>query len=228
MCKNGFIASIPLLCPLLVGFCLQGRQSGCIFTQPHPGPRVLTSPGCALVWLAIFWTFVGVGFLGFDLHNYLHEQPAVPTIVHIHAIATTIWLLTATALVLLVETGNVRWHRSLGWFAAGYAALCGCDCASESELSWQALNLKTPGALPPAIPFLSLSSGSPLHGRAAAMWRALMRRNSAAHRRVLILADYLHQRCGFFADGEPLSAGANQLSGYLPVLRGRQSAASIV
>jgi hypothetical protein len=34
----------------------------------------------ALVWLAIFWIFVGVGF-GFDLHNYLHEQPPVPTFV---------------------------------------------------------------------------------------------------------------------------------------------------
>ena len=76
----------------------------------------------ALVWLAIFWIFVGVGF-GFDLHNYLHEQPAVPKIVHVHAIATTLWLLTATALVLMVETGNVRLHRRLGWFAAGYAAL---------------------------------------------------------------------------------------------------------
>ena len=31
----------------------------------------------ALVWLAIFWIFVGVGF-GFDLHNYFHEQPPVP------------------------------------------------------------------------------------------------------------------------------------------------------
>ena len=76
----------------------------------------------ALVWLAIFWIFVGVGF-GFDLHNYFHEQPPVPEIVHVHAIATTLWLLTATALVLMVETGNVRLHRRFGWFAAGYAAL---------------------------------------------------------------------------------------------------------
>ena len=76
----------------------------------------------ALVWLIIFWIFVGVGF-GFDLHNYLHEQPLVPRIVHIHAIATTLWLLIATALVLMVETGNVSLHRRLGWFAAGLATL---------------------------------------------------------------------------------------------------------
>ena len=96
----------------------------------------------ALVWLAIFWTFVGVGF-GFDLHNYFHELPPVPFIVHVHAIATTIWLLTATALVLMVETGNVAFHRRVGWFAAGYAALV-LVIAPWSELSWQALNLETP------------------------------------------------------------------------------------
>jgi len=62
----------------------------------------------ALVWLAIFWIFVGVGF-GFDLHNYLHEQPPAPGIVHVHAIATTLWLLTATALVLMFEMGNVTY-----------------------------------------------------------------------------------------------------------------------
>jgi hypothetical protein len=107
----------------------------------------------ALVWLAIFWIFVGFGF-GFDLHNYLHEQPPVPKIVHVHAIATTLWLLTATALVLMVETGNVRFHRRFGWFAAGYAVLI-VVLAPWSELSWQALNLLTPGALPPQ--FLSIA-----------------------------------------------------------------------
>ena len=107
----------------------------------------------ALVWLAIFWIFVGFGF-GFDLHNYLQEQPPVPKIVHVHAIATTLWLLTATALVLMVETGNVRFHRRFGWFAAGYAVLI-VVLAPWSELSWQALNLQTPGALP--FQFLSIA-----------------------------------------------------------------------
>jgi len=138
----------------------------------------------ALVWLAIFWPFVGVGF-GFDLHNYLHEQPPVPQIVHVHAIATTLWLLIATALVLIVETGNVRLHRRFGWFAAGYAALI-VVIAPWSELSWQALNLRTPGALPPQ--FLSIAFSGVICMAVLLPWGVLMRRNSAAHRRVLILA----------------------------------------
>ena len=138
----------------------------------------------AIVWLAIFWIFVGVGF-GFDLHNYLHEHPAVPTIVHVHAIATTLWLLTATALVLLVETGNAALHRRLGWYAAGYAALV-LVIAPWSELSWQALNLNTPGSFPPQ--FLSIAFSGVFCMAVLLPWGVLMRRNSAAHRRVLILA----------------------------------------
>jgi hypothetical protein len=168
----------------------------------------------------MFWIFVGVGF-GFDLHNYLQEQPPVPTIVHVHAIATTLWLLTATALVLMVETGNVRFHRRLGWFAAGYAALI-VVIAPWSELSWQALNLHTPGALPPQ--FLSIAFSGVLCMAVLLPWGVLMRRNSAAHRRVLILATICIQRCRLFPLREPLSACTHFLSRHLPLLRGRQCA----
>lgn len=147
----------------------------------------------ALFWLAIFWTFVGVGF-GFDLRNYLHEQPAVPTIVHVHAVATTGWLLIATALVLLVETGNVGFHRRFGWFAAGYAALV-LVIAPWSELSWQALNLPTPGALPPQ--FLSIAFSGVVCMAVLLPWGVLMRRNTAAHRRVLMLATICISDAGF-------------------------------
>ena len=147
----------------------------------------------AIVWLAIFWIFVGVGF-GFDLHNYLHEHPAVPTIVHVHAIATTLWLLTATALVLLVETGNAALHRRLGWYAAGYAALV-LVIAPWSELSWQALNLNTPGSFPPQ--FLSIAFSGVFCMAVLLPWGVLMRRNSAAHRRVLILATICISDAGF-------------------------------
>lgn len=147
----------------------------------------------ALVWLAIFWIFVGVGF-GFDLHNYLHELPPVPFIVHVHAIATTLWLLTATTLVLLVETGKVGLHRRIGWLAAGYAALV-IVIAPWSELSWQALNLQTPGSLPPQ--FLSIAFSGVFCMAVLLPWGVSMRRNSAAHRRVLILAAICISDAGF-------------------------------
>jgi hypothetical protein len=147
----------------------------------------------ALVWLAIFWIFVGVGF-GFDLHNYVHEKPPVPWIVHVHAISTTLWLLLATALVLMVETGSVSLHRRIGWFAAGYAALI-LVIAPWSELSWQAANLQTPNFLPPQ--FLSIAFSGVLCMALLLAWGILLRRNSAAHRRVLILATICISDAGF-------------------------------
>lgn len=138
----------------------------------------------ALVWLAIFWTFVLIGF-GFDLHNYLHEQPPVPMIVHVHAVVVMGWLLIATTLVLMVETDNVGFHRRFGWFAAGYAALV-VVISPWSELSWQALNLATPGSLPPQ--FLSIAFSGVVCMAVLLPWGVLMRRNAAAHRRVMMLA----------------------------------------
>lgn len=147
----------------------------------------------ALVWLALFWIFVGVGF-GFDLHNYLHEKPAVPTIVHVHAVLTTGWLLIASALVLLVESGNVALHRTLGWFAAGFAGLV-IVIAPWSELSWQALNLTTPGDPPPS--FLALAFSGIVCMAILLAWGLRLRRNPAAHRRVLMLAIVCISDAGF-------------------------------
>ncbi len=147
----------------------------------------------ALVWLAIFWAFVGVGF-GFDLHNYFHEHPPVPLIVHVHAIATTLWLLVVTALILMVETGNVKMHRTFGWFVAGYAPLV-VFIAVWSELSWQALNLHTPGD-PPAQ-FLSIAFSGLVSLVVLLPYGILLRRNPAAHRRVLILAAISISDAGF-------------------------------
>jgi hypothetical protein len=147
----------------------------------------------ALVWLAIFWIIVGVGF-GFDLHNYFHELPPVPFIVHVHAIATTLWLLVVTALILMVETGNVKIHRTFGWFVVGYAPVV-VFIAVWAELSWQALNLHTPGDLP--AQFLSIAFSGPLCLALLLPYGILLRRNSAAHRRVLILAAISISDAGF-------------------------------
>ena len=147
----------------------------------------------AFVWLTAFWIIIGIGF-GFDLHNYLHESPPVPTIVHFHAVATTLWLLLVTVLVLLVEVGNVKLHRLLGWFAAGFAVIV-VVIAPLSELSWQALNLNTPGALPPQ--FLSIAFAGVFGLLLLLPYGILLRRNPAAHRRVMMLAAIAMSDAGF-------------------------------
>jgi hypothetical protein len=136
------------------------------------------------VWLGIFWIFTGFGF-GFDLKHYLHESPPVPTIVHIHAVVATLWLLIVTALVLLVEIDKVKLHRTLGWFAAYFAVLI-VVLGPWAQVSWQVVNLHTPDALPPE--FLSLAFSGILCFAILLPWGVLLRGNPAAHRRVLILS----------------------------------------
>ena len=147
----------------------------------------------AFIWLIAFWIIIGVGF-GCDLHNYFHESPPVPRIVHFHAVITTLWLLLVTVLVGLVEAGNVKLHRLLGWFAAGFAVLV-VTMAPVSEMIWQALNLSTPGALPPQ--FLSIAFAGVVGLILLLRYGILLRRNPAAHRRVMMLAAIAMSDAGF-------------------------------
>lgn len=145
------------------------------------------------VWLGIFWIFTGFGF-GFDLRNYLHESPAVPLIVHVHAVVATLWLLLVTALVLLVELDHVKLHRTLGWIAA-YLAVVMVVLPPWAQVSWQVTNLHTPGALPPQ--FLSLAFSGVLCFAILLPWGVLLRGNPAAHRRVMILSTIAMTDPGF-------------------------------
>lgn len=136
---------------------------------------------------------MGFGF-GFDLHNYLHESPAVPFIVHVHAMMATLWLLIVTALVLLVEFDNVKLHRRLGWFAA-YVAVLMVVLPPWAQVAWQAVNLHTPGALPPE--FLSIAFSGVLCFAILFPWGVMLRSNTAAHRRVMILSTIAMADAGF-------------------------------
>jgi hypothetical protein len=145
-----------------------------------------------LFWLGLFLVIVLTGF-GADLKNYIHENPPVPKIVHVHAVITAIWLLILTAQVLLVESNNVKLHRKLGWFAAAWAAILSFF-AAWGELSWEATNLHTPGDTPA---FLSISMLGLFCFITLTLWGLLLRKNPAAHRRVIFLANISIITAGF-------------------------------
>ena len=44
-------------------------------------------------------------------------------IIEIHAVVYSGWIVLFVTQTLLVYTGRVKWHRKVGWFAVGYAAL---------------------------------------------------------------------------------------------------------
>jgi hypothetical protein len=136
-----------------------------------------------VVWLAIFWLGILGGF-GLDIPRYLHEKPAPPLVVHLHAMVFTIWLLIMTVQVLMVVRDHVSWHRRFGRFAAIWTCLMAV-LGPWAALSSLATNLQTPGFTPA---FLSINIVDLAGFLIFIAWGLASRANPAAHRRLMMLA----------------------------------------
>lgn len=135
------------------------------------------------VWLGILWVGVLAGF-GVDFPRYLAEKPPAPLILHVHAAVFTVWILLVTAQVLLVLGNRVAWHRRLGWFMAGWAglmAVMGPVAAVVRQIVSAGPNTSDPPFL--AVNILDLGGFLILLA-----WGIALRKNPAAHRRMMILS----------------------------------------
>lgn len=144
------------------------------------------------VWLGVFWVGTLAGF-GVDLRRYFHENPAPPLIVHIHAVVFTIWLLILTTQVLSVLRGRIGWHRKFGWFAAGWACLMAV-VGPWAVMASLAVNLHTPDFTPW---FLSVNLVNLGGFVILTAWGLSMRKNPAAHKRIMMLAMVVFADPGF-------------------------------
>ena len=136
------------------------------------------------VWLGILWVGMIAGF-GLDFPRFLHEQPAAPKVIYIHAAVFSVWMLLLTAQVLLVLSDHhVGWHRKLGWFAAGWACLMAV-LGPWAVMASYAVNLRN---APGASSFLSVNIVD-IGGFVVLLAAGIsLRKNSAAHKRMMILA----------------------------------------
>jgi len=136
------------------------------------------------VWLGILWIGMIAGF-GLDIPHYLHKNPPVPAIVHVHAAVFTVWMLLLTAQVLLVVSDRVAVHRKLGVFMVAWACLMAVmGPAAFISLVVQYVTLH--GPVPD--PFLSVhlvDIGGFLVLLACGI---TLRKNPAAHKRMMILS----------------------------------------
>jgi len=135
------------------------------------------------VWLAILWAGMFAGF-GADFPKYLHENAPPSTVLHVHAVVFTVWMLLLTAQVLLVLGDRVAIHRKLGVFAVGWACLMAV-MGPWAAMEWQVLKLHTPRSNPW---FLSLNIVDIAGFLILLAWGIALRKNPAAHRRMMILA----------------------------------------
>ena len=145
-----------------------------------------------LVWLALLWVALIAGF-GVDIARFLHEAPPAPRVVDLHAFVFTGWMLLLTAQVLLVAGDRVALHRKLGWLAAGWACLMGVMGPWAAAAS-QSVDLHGPEYDPP---FLAIQLGMVAMFLVFVAWGIALRKNPAAHKRVMILSTIALIDAGF-------------------------------
>ena len=138
------------------------------------------------VWAGILWVGMFAGF-GTDIPYFVKIAPPPPAVIWVHGAVFTIWMVLLTAQVLLVLGDRVAWHRTVGWFVAGWAcvmAVMGPWAVVASEVF--NLHAQIPGFLNP--PFLSVNIVDIAGFLALLAWGIMLRKNPAAHRRMMILA----------------------------------------
>jgi hypothetical protein len=135
------------------------------------------------VWLGILWVGMFAGF-SLDFPTYLGQQPPAPAIVHVHAAVYTVWMLIVTLQVMLVLKNRVSWHMKMGLFAAGWACLM-IVVGPWTAIAWQAVHVHKP-MQPPQFLIINFTD---IVGFAVLLaWGLSLRKNPAAHKRIMILA----------------------------------------
>jgi hypothetical protein len=123
-----------------------------------------------------------LGF-GFDARSFLGMHP--PLLLHMHAAVFTIWMFLLTAQVLLVVRDRVDVHRRLGWFLAAWACLMGV-MGPVAVYTRVMMRVKVHGPIP--YPFMSVHIVD-IGGFLVLLAIGIaLRKNSAAHKRMMILS----------------------------------------
>ena len=135
------------------------------------------------VWLGILWIGMIAGF-GVDFPGFLKQMPPAPKVIWVHAFVFTMWMALLTAQVLLVLRDRVAWQRKFGLFVASWAllmAVLGPWAAIASQVSTLNTKFFNPQFL--CVQLVDIVAFLPLLG-----WGILLRKNPAAHRRMMILS----------------------------------------
>jgi uncharacterized membrane protein YozB (DUF420 family) len=146
-----------------------------------------------ITWVVLIWVGIVMGF-GTDMirHFQTHER-AYPLIVHFHAAAFVGWMVVLTTQVLLIRTRRHDLHRRLGFAAMGLAAAM-IVLGPLAAIITQRLDFGTPHSDPSfvAIQFGGITAFATLAGAAF-----LLRGNSSAHKRLILLATLSISSAGF-------------------------------
>jgi hypothetical protein len=143
-------------------------------------------------WIGVIWAAILAGF-GLDLSRYLGETPPPPIILHVHAAFFVFWLGLVTLQILLIETGNLRLHKRLGWLTVAVSVLL-VPLGLAAALVDQARQVTHPDYAPQ---FLALEFEEMITFSVFMTAGVIFRRHPAAHKRLMLLSAVAISDAGF-------------------------------
>jgi uncharacterized membrane protein YozB (DUF420 family) len=150
-------------------------------------------------FFAIVILLLAVVAIGFAPTYYLAGGPRAPLpsrIVHVHAVIFSTWMLLLLVQTGLISAKQVRWHRTLG--IAGFVLACAMVVSvvlTGADLARRAKGL--PGA-EAVLGLLSITFTDAFDFAVLVGFAFALRRNPAAHKRLIIIATACLTRAAFF------------------------------
>jgi hypothetical protein len=146
-----------------------------------------------LLLVLLIWLGIVMGFGGEIVEHLEKHEPAFPLIVHFHAAAFVGWLILLTVQVLLIRHSRHDLHRKLGIAMMGLAAIM-VVLGPATAIVVQRADFGTPASDPAffAIQFFDIIGFAGL-----VIAAFLLRGNSPAHKRLILLATLMISDAGF-------------------------------
>jgi uncharacterized membrane protein YozB (DUF420 family) len=159
------------------------------FAPQHRADRGFFLLLVALIWLGV------VGGFGLDMLDHVrHSSRAYPMIVHVHALIFVGWLVLLTTQVLLIRKRRADIHRRLGMAAAWMIPVM-VVVALGTAWTVQRQLAPLPGSHHPQ--FISINITDMLGFAVLAGAGLLLRRDSSAHKRLMLLSTLYLSTAGF-------------------------------
>lgn len=166
------------------------------FAPYHKGDR-----NFFLIWLALIWLQIVMGFGSDTISRLQHHAAHFPAIVHIHAAAYVGWLVLLTAQILLIRRKRADIHMKLGIMGmvlAPIMVVLGVAAAIVVKVdALAAAHHGAPIPFPDRPIFLAIQLTNVLAFAGLAGAAFLLRGNSSAHKRLIVLATLSLTNAGF-------------------------------
>jgi hypothetical protein len=166
--------------------------------QADPSKRLAERKYDGRFFLVMALFLAAVAAIGFAPTYYLAgglRAPLPSRIVHIHAVIFTTWMLLLVVQTALISARKVRWHRNLG--VAGFVLACAMVVSVVLTGVDLAMRVKGKPNSEAVLGLLSITFTDAFDFAVLAGFAYALRRNAAAHKRLIIIATACITRAAF-------------------------------